>query len=116
MMVTVHLVRYYSDRSPGVQLTRPGDETARMRSVMEFIQYFNELTEDERQLFKACDYLDGLSYCIEERQRGNRTLQRVGDTYLIYLPAYLDSPEPWCARARELMSTLARHWRNLDER
>lgn len=37
MMVAVHLVRYYSDRSPGTQLVRPGDETASMRAVMDFI-------------------------------------------------------------------------------
>ncbi len=38
MMVAVHLVRYYSDRTPGAQLKRPGDETARMRVVMDFIR------------------------------------------------------------------------------
>lgn len=74
------------------------------------------LSENEAQLLKVCDYLDGLSYCIEERTRGNLNLRTVGDTYLKYIPFYIETLEPWCARAKELFSTLHAQWNTLNER
>lgn len=73
-----------------------------------------ELTDDETQLFKACDYLDGLTYCIEEVERGNRALRNVGETYSRYIPAYLDSPNDWCRAARELFTNLHNKWKELQ--
>ena len=44
-----------------------------------------KLTDEEHRLLKLGDYLDGLSFCVEERMRGNRYLNDVAHTYRTYL-------------------------------
>lgn len=74
--------------------------------------YGIHLSPQEYALFKLCDYLDGFSFCIEEKCRGNRTMQQVGDTYMTYLPAYLNDHDsaPWYRAAQTIVNQLCKFW------
>lgn len=43
------------------------------------------LSTDEQRLLKVADVFDGLMFCIEEVNRGNREVDTVGDTYATYM-------------------------------
>lgn len=78
-----------------------------------------DLSPEEHLLFKLCDYFDGLTFCIEEATRGNRTLRKVGDTYLKYLPEYFNNiPRDirWFARAQFLFNRISSQWMAIRER
>lgn len=51
--------------------------------------FYYSLTQEEITLIKLGDYFDGLSFCIEESRRGNRTLLSVAATYISYLLPYM---------------------------
>lgn len=44
-----------------------------------------DLSADEERVLKLADVFDGLMFCIEEVNRGNREVNTVGDTYASYL-------------------------------
>lgn len=75
------------------------------------------LTDEEVRLLKICDCLDGLAFCVEERNRGNRTLNRVAEKYRDYLAQCFNStsPEPeWYGMARNVMTCIDNNWRIAD--
>ena len=78
------------------------------------------LNPAEVYLLKLCDCFDGLAFCIEERGRGNRTLEGVGSKYLSYLDeAVMKIPTgehlPWYSKALEVHETLTALWRKSNE-
>ena len=43
------------------------------------------LTDDQYRQLKLADVFDGMMFCIEEANRGNKEVQTVGDTYYSYM-------------------------------
>lgn len=72
----------------------------------------DDVTEEEHALLKLCDYLDGFSFAVEERERGNRSMQIVGDNYASYIPEYLNNlgDKPWARRALPIIHNLTKRW------
>lgn len=67
------------------------------------------LTPAERALLKIADCFDGLAFCVEEAERGNKSLAKVAATYASYIPPLLDAGSghwPWLATARNVYTTL----------
>lgn len=75
-----------------------------------------DLTADEWMLIKVADYLDGLSFCVEESLRGNRLgMERVAGTYVHYLEELIKAvPDrvPWLHKAEEVKNVVISMWRN----
>lgn len=69
------------------------------------------LTDDEYKLLKICDYLDGLSFCIEETNRGNVSMSSIRDKYLDYLyPLFNESRGEfsWFQNARAVFNEIVK--------
>lgn len=80
--------------------------------------FVSALTEEEAKLMKVADCLDGLSFCIEERRRGNLSIKPVGDNYALYLSEISGKlPEAsWRLRALEVIDQTTQEWRNCNVR
>lgn len=70
------------------------------------------LTDEEVILLKVCDYLDGLAFCCEELNRGNRGIRRVAENYIIYIREFMDHNRGfrWMPRAESIYRTLTNAW------
>lgn len=71
-----------------------------------------DLTDEEHALLKLCDYLDGYTFSVEERERGNRSMKIVGDNFASYIPQYLDlhADKTWARRANPIIYNLNKRW------
>lgn len=71
-----------------------------------------DLTDEEHALLKLCDCLDGLSFCVEEYERGNRSMRDVGDKYISYIQQQLDKygGHNWARRANPIIYKLTKRW------
>lgn len=76
------------------------------------LNYPERLSPAEYKLLKFADCFDGLAFCLEEKRRGNSTLQAVGDKYVSYLSDRLSDAETelWFGRAQQIFTSLYRHW------
>lgn len=82
-------------------LARAELEKVEKDTLFDFNFYY-ALTPDEITLIKLGDYFDGLSFCVEEARRGNRTLLSVADVYISYLLPFMQeraSGHPWSMNA-----------------
>lgn len=76
------------------------------------LNYAERLSPGEYKLLKFADCFDGLAFCLEEKRRGNTTLQSVGDKYVTYLSDRLNDAETelWFTRAQTIFTSLFRSW------
>lgn len=78
------------------------------------------LSKSEGLLVKLGDYLDGLSFCIEERRRGNTELNEVAETYVSYLAQLyntlftMDTPPGWLERALDVIHIVQEAWSDIN--
>lgn len=74
-----------------------------------------DLNAQEWMLIKVADYLDGLSFCVEESLRGNRPgMAKVADTYIHYLEELIKAvPDrvPWLKKAEDVKNVVVNMWR-----
>ena len=76
------------------------------------------LTDSEVSLLKLCDCLDGLAFCVEELNRGNRSIRGVGDKYSAYIADHLGTSAcqyDWYMSGMDVYSVLTYAWRNANE-
>ena len=77
------------------------------------------LTDEEVSLLKLCDCLDGFAFCIEELNRGNRSIRSVAGKYKEYISSHLRnsaSSYEWHRVGQEVFLVLDNAWRNYDVR
>lgn len=77
--------------------------------VLTDFEFNYELSADEITLIKLGDYFDGLSFCIEEARRGNRTLLSVAGVYITYLLPFMQERaygHPWSMNAFDLFNRI----------
>lgn len=55
------------------------------QSLLERYGFAHNLTSWEQRQLKLADCLDGLMFCTEERYRGNKEVEQVGDVYKGYI-------------------------------
>lgn len=68
-------------RSARAELQRLEDELLQAHGFA----HPGQLNADEERKLKMADIFDGLMFCIEEMNRGNREIETVGDTYHAYM-------------------------------
>ena len=75
-------------------------------------EFHNLITDDESLLVKLADTLDGLMFCIEELNRGNKFLEHAGCNYSEYLHAHLVKcyHTPWYTQAQTVATVLQHEW------
>lgn len=74
-----------------------------------------QLTDDEWQLIKVADCLDGLCFVAEERTRGNMGLHEVGMKYCEYLLQVvnrLDGALDWHEAAKNISNMVIQYWKD----
>jgi Predicted hydrolases of HD superfamily len=71
--------------SPAKRLFNNEELRQREDQLMRDNGMFTILTDWERFVMKLADMLDGLTYCVEERERGNTTLIPIWNTYYVYI-------------------------------
>jgi 5'-deoxynucleotidase YfbR-like HD superfamily hydrolase len=76
--------------SPAKRLFNSDELRRKEDGLMKTHNMFTPLTDWERFVMKMADLLDGLTYCTEERERGNGTLIGVWNTYHDYIKVKLD--------------------------
>lgn len=69
------------------------------------------LSDEEERLLKLGDYLDGLSFCAEERTRGNRYLNDVALTYATYLS---ELAKVGSVGERNIITAVTESWRQAN--
>lgn len=77
--------------------------------ILNDFDFSYELDRDEITLIKLGDYFDGLSFCIEEARRGNRTLLSVAAVYISYLLPYMQERaygHPWSMNAFDIFNQI----------
>lgn len=70
--------------------------------------YFDELTDTEKRILKYADILEGMLFCVRERQLGNSGLSGVYWRFHSYITQM--NPARDCAAAVDLLQAVERAW------